>query len=493
MTLVALTIAGSDPSGGAGIQADLRTFAALGVVGVSAITALTVQNSLGVQSVHPVPADVLAAQLEAIFSDINVNAVKIGMLGGADQVRAVAAALRKYQPPNIVLDPVLASSGGVPLLDDAGRLALLTELMPLCDLVTPNLNEATALTSSTVDTIRTMEMAGERLLEMGARAILVKGGHLPGKPIDVLLIKDDKHGPYEFSEERVETEHNHGTGCLLSSFIAVYLAMNKGAPSAVFEAKLWLYYALKSPIVIGKGVGYPNILEARNAHRQDEYQQAVAKLRGVYVLTDSELFPGRTHEAIVKAALKGGASVVQLREKATPLRSQIKTAQWLFQLAQAKKAVFVVNDSVDVALASNADGVHLGPDDMAPEDARRLMGPDKIIGVSVATVEEAKAAAPYTSYFGVGAIFGSKTKLDAGEPVGVGRIQEIKAAFPLIPVVAIGGINAENIAEVAAAGADAAAVVSAVVAAPDMEAATRDLVQRFAAASSAREGGELLF
>ena len=116
MTTVALTIAGSDPSGGAGIQADLRTFAALGVVGVSAITALTVQNSLGVQSVHPVPADLLAAQLDALLSDTPVQAVKIGMLGGADQVRAVAAALRKYTPPNIVLDPVLASTGGVLLL-----------------------------------------------------------------------------------------------------------------------------------------------------------------------------------------------------------------------------------------------------------------------------------------------------------------------------------------------------------------------------------------
>ena len=176
MTVVALTIAGSDPSGGAGIQADLRTFAALGVVGVSAITALTVQNSLGVESVHPVPADVLAAQLDAIFSDIQVNAVKIGMLGGADQVRAVAAALRKYSPPNIVLDPVLASTGGVPLLDDAGRHALLTELMPLCDLITPNLDEAHVLTGSKVDNLDAMQAAGEKMLEAGARAVLVKGG-----------------------------------------------------------------------------------------------------------------------------------------------------------------------------------------------------------------------------------------------------------------------------------------------------------------------------
>ena len=481
MTVVALTIAGSDPSGGAGIQADLRTFAALGVVGVSVITALTVQNSLGVQSVHLVPADVLTAQLEAILSDTKVEAVKIGMLGGADQVRAVAAALRKYAPPNVVLDPVLASTGGVPLLDEEGRAALLTELMPLCDLITPNLSEATALTGLAADTLRTMDVAGNRLLEMGAKAVLVKGGHLTGRATDTLLVKGDRHSPYELSEKRVETEHTHGTGCLLSSGIAVYLAKNKSLPSAVFEAKLWLYYALGSPIVVGKGCGYPNALDAKNAHRRDEYKKMVAKVRGLYVLTDSELFPGRSHEAIVRAALQGGASVVQLREKATPLRVQIRTAQWLEQLAQAKRAVFIVNDSIEVALASGADGVHLGPDDMAPADARRLMGPDKLIGVSVATVDEATAAARYASYFGVGAIFGSKTKLDAGAPIGVERIREIKATFPDIPVVAIGGINADNVALVAQAGADAAAVVSAVVAASDMEAATRELVARFEA------------
>ena len=139
---VALTIAGSDPSGGAGIQADLRTFAALGVVGLSVITALTVQNSRGVQSVHPVAPDMLAAQLNAILEDTRPDAVKIGMLGGAAQVRVVADALRRFRPPNVVLDPVLASTGGVPLLDEEGRRLLLTELLPLCDLVTPNLDEA---------------------------------------------------------------------------------------------------------------------------------------------------------------------------------------------------------------------------------------------------------------------------------------------------------------------------------------------------------------
>ena len=173
--------------------------------------------------------------------------------------------------------------------------------------------------------------------------------------------------------------------------------------------------------------------------------------------------------------------MVQLRDKQLLTPQLVALVQRLGTSARQANALFIVNDRVDVALASGADGVHLGPDDMAPVDARILLGPDKLVGVSVATVEEARAAAPYASYFGVGAIFGSQTKLDAGEPIGVGRIREIKAAFPDIPVVAIGGINADNIAAVAQAGADAAAVVSAVAAAPDMEAATRELVARFAA------------
>ncbi|MDQ2798269.1 MAG: bifunctional hydroxymethylpyrimidine kinase/phosphomethylpyrimidine kinase, partial [Armatimonadota bacterium] len=236
MTTVALTIAGSDPSGGAGIQADLRTFAALGVVGVSVITALTVQNSLGVQSVHPVPADVLAAQIDAVLSDTKVQAVKIGMLGGAAQVRAVAAALRKHSPPNVVLDPVLASTSGVPLLDDEGRAALLTELMPLCDLITPNVPELGALTQLVTTLEGDRRKAVSQLQLLGAKAVLVKGGHLPKSATDRLYLA----GTYSrtLMGKRLETPHTHGTGCLLSSAIVAYLADSLPLEKATRKAKV---------------------------------------------------------------------------------------------------------------------------------------------------------------------------------------------------------------------------------------------------------------
>jgi len=482
MTTVALTIAGSDPSGGAGIQADLRTFAALGVVGVSAITALTVQNSLGVQSVHLVPADVLTAQIDSLLSDTKVQAVKIGMLGGADQVRAVAAALRKYAPPNVVLDPVLASTGGVPLLDEAGREALLTELMPLCDLITPNLEEASILTSLSVDTLKTMQAAAEHLVSLGARAALVKGGHLPDEPND-LLVDNEGHRQI-YTDRRVDTAHTHGTGCFLSSAIAAHLARHLPVDQAVTLSKNLLTRALLSPVAVGNGRGYPDVFASvRTGSRANmrTHAERMRLLQGLYVVTDPDLRPDRSAEDTTQAALNGGATIVQFRDKRRSTPQLIDLVQRLSSLAREAASLFIVNDRVDIALASGADGVHLGPDDMIPADARRLLGPDKLIGVSVATMEEAKAAAPYASYFGVGAIFGSQTKRDAGEPIGVGRIGEIKAAFPDIPIVAIGGINADNIAEVAGAGADAAAVVSAVVVAPDMEAATRDLIARFEA------------
>ena len=480
MTPVVLTIAGSDPSGGAGIQADLRTFAAVGVVGVSAITALTVQNSLGVESVHPIPADILTAQLEAIFSDVKVAAVKIGMLGGAEQVRAAAAALRKYAPPNVVLDPVLASTGGVPLLDAAGVQVLLSELMPLCDLVTPNIKEAFQLTGLPVSDKDSMCRAGENLISLGAKAALVKGGHLDGEPLDFLVYaEDDMVLLHDMPGERVNTVHTHGTGCALSAAVAAGLAKGEHIASAVMEAKFRLFYALQSPIVVGSGRGYPDMTGTLAKYHDVEYAKKLTLIRGVYVVTDRDIFPNRTHRDILRAAYAAGVTVAQLREKSLSLPVLIRAAKMLQFERTLTKQLLIVNDSVDVALAAQTDGVHLGPADMPPRYAREIMGPHQIIGVSVATLKEAQASAPYASYFGVGAIFGSQTKKDAGEAIGLGRIREIKDAFPQIPIVAIGGITLDNITQVAAAGADAAAVVSAVVAAPDMAEAVRELARRF--------------
>ena len=486
-----MTIAGSDPSGGAGIQADLRVFGALRASGLSAITGTTVQNSLGVRSVYPIPADNLYRQIEAVLEDIDVAAVKIGMLCSVDQVRSVADALRRFRPANVVLDPVLASTGGYPLLDAAGLAVLLTDLLPLCDLVTPNIPELQTITGMPIGDERERTLAAKMLLDRGAKAVLIKGGHLPGAPIDVLTsqsvteLKSAEDCWTKFVSERVATEHTHGTGCLLSSAIACYLGYGLTLEMSIQKAKTLLTRALRTPTIVGCGRGYPDVMKAVRLAVKDEDSVSSVKhearrnlLRGsLYVITDSGLRPDRKIEDIVQEALAGGARVVQLREKALGSTQLIALAKRLVELCRRHNAMLIVNDRVDVA-AADADGVHLGPDDMSPIDARRVLGPDCLIGVSTGTVAEAIACAPFASYLGVGAIFGSKTKSDAGAAIGPDRITEIRDALTdkTIPLVAIGGITADNISMVVRAGADSAAVVSAVIGAPNMRAATENLL-----------------
>jgi hydroxymethylpyrimidine kinase / phosphomethylpyrimidine kinase / thiamine-phosphate diphosphorylase len=481
MNKSALTIAGSDPSGGAGIQSDLRAFLSIGVAGLSALSAITVQNSSGVSAVHPVDASILSAQLSAILNDTEPDAVKVGMLGSADQVTAIASAIERRNLRNVVLDPVLASTGGVPFLDTAGRYLLLTTLFPICDLVTPNLAEASAITGLVVDSQESMLHAGNQLLAVGCKAVLMKGGHLNGSPTDMLIRRD--HPPMEFHAFRVETEHTHGTGCLLSSAIAAYLALGDDLPSAIMHAKQVLTAALKTPIVVGKDRGYPNPRNApchSDAANKRTHEERLEMIRGIYVVTDQASQRGRSIEDVVTAALAGGAQVVQLREKSLSTPDLICLARRVGALVHSRDKLFIVNDRVDVALASDADGVHLGPDDMHPRDARTLLGPERLVGVSTGSVAEALAAAPWVSYFGVGCIFGTQTKRDAGDAIGPQRITEIKSRVSGIPTVAIGGITEANIEQIVEAGATSAAVASAVVGAEDIESATKKLVALFA-------------
>ena len=217
----ALTIAGSDSSGGAGIQADLKTFAALGVYGTSAVTAITAQNSMGIFAVCPVAPALLTAQIDAVLDDFGADAVKIGMLGSSANVLAVAEACTRHRMKNVVLDPVLVATHGARLLDEAGVAALRDRLLPLVTIVTPNLAEAAALTGLTVRDAPEMRRAALKLCEMGARAVIVKGGHLDGAPIDVVF---DGRAFEELEGERIETRHRHGTGCTFASAVAARLA-----------------------------------------------------------------------------------------------------------------------------------------------------------------------------------------------------------------------------------------------------------------------------
>jgi len=256
MTPVALTIAGSDSGGGAGIQADLKTFAALGVYGASAITALTAQNTRGVVAIHAVPAAFVTAQIDAVLSDLAVGAVKIGMLGNADVVAAVAAALDRWNAANVVLDPVMIASSGERLLAADAVEALKRRLIPRARIVTPNLPEAAALLDTAVaaDEIA-MAAQVDRLLALGAKAVLLKGGHGAGAESVDLLSHEGRI--IRLAAPRIATRNTHGTGCTLSSAIAAGLANGKEIPRAVADAKVFVSAAIAAAdqLAVGHGGG----------------------------------------------------------------------------------------------------------------------------------------------------------------------------------------------------------------------------------------------
>lgn len=250
MTITALTVAGSDPSGGAGIQADLNTFSRLGVYGMSVIVALTAQNTIGVTGVMDVPADFVARQWDAVMSDIPANAVKTGMLGNAANVSIAAEMIEKYGVKNVVVDPVLASTSGTALLATDAIEALKQQLIPRTLLITPNANEAGILTGMDVRTQDDMEESARRLRDLGARFVLVKGGHLEGDAVDVLF---DGSAFNFFRSVRIGHTNIHGTGCVLSAAITAYLAMGNSVSESVRLGKDFITEAIATSLRIGKG------------------------------------------------------------------------------------------------------------------------------------------------------------------------------------------------------------------------------------------------
>ncbi|SEN55850.1 hydroxymethylpyrimidine kinase /phosphomethylpyrimidine kinase [Roseovarius tolerans] len=254
MIATALTIAGSDSGGGAGIQADLKTFSALGVYGTSVITAVTAQNTRAVTDVHPIPNASVAAQIAAVLGDIRVDAIKIGMLGDAALTKTVARALEGYRGP-VVLDPVMVAKSGARLLPDAARAALIAQLLPRADLLTPNLPEAAALLGcSEAMNDAEMQNQGARLRVMGAKAVLMKGGHGQGEICTDWLIADEVT---RLNARRIATRNTHGTGCTLSSAIAAGLAKGLTVSKAVEDAHGWLHRAILAAdaLEIGQGHG----------------------------------------------------------------------------------------------------------------------------------------------------------------------------------------------------------------------------------------------
>lgn len=250
---VALTIAGSDSGGGAGIQADLKTFHQFGVFGTSAITAVTAQNTHGVHAWQALPAALVSQQLDALATDLPPDAVKSGMLGSGELVETVAAGIARYTLRNYVLDPVMVATSGDRLLEAAAEALIARRLVPLAALITPNLDEARILVQDEVETPDQMERAGRALLRMGARAALVKGGHLAGDEVVDVLVTDHVR---RFAHRRIDTTSTHGTGCTLSAGIAAGLALGRPLEQAVADALDFVHRAIAAAPGLGRSGGH---------------------------------------------------------------------------------------------------------------------------------------------------------------------------------------------------------------------------------------------
>lgn len=252
-----MTIAGSDSGGGAGIQADIKALTSLGVYATSAITAITSQNTMGVRDVMPVPPEMVASQIDAIMEDIGTDGVKTGMLFSSSIIRTVAEKAVQYRWKILVVDPVMISKSGHRLLEEEAISSLKSFLIPLATILTPNIYEAEVLSGMEIRSLNDMKEAAQRISRLGANGVVIKGGHLSGDPLDLLLWNGEF---YEFRGRRVETKNTHGTGCTFASAIVAFLVKGKTAPEAVNLSKQYIERALTHPYTIGKGSGPVNPL-----------------------------------------------------------------------------------------------------------------------------------------------------------------------------------------------------------------------------------------
>lgn len=250
-----LTIAGSDSGGGAGIQADIKSFSANKTFGMSVITAVTAQNTMGVTAIHDIPVNIVEAQLDAIFTDIEVSATKIGMVSNREIIEKISEKLRFYNAKNIVVDPVMVSTTGYDLLKKEAKEALIKNLFPIAKILTPNLKEAEVICEMKIENLSDMKIASKKILTMGPEYVLIKGGHLKGNAIDLLASRDKS---VTFEKERVNSKNTHGTGCTLSSCIASNLANGQNMEKSVENAKNYITEAIKKSFDVGHGSGPVN-------------------------------------------------------------------------------------------------------------------------------------------------------------------------------------------------------------------------------------------
>ena len=467
------TIAGSDAGGGAGIQADLKTFHDFEVHGCSVITALTAQNSIAVGHIQITSQQNLAAQINALDSDLPANAIKIGMLGDTASAGSVIKYLSDYQGV-VVYDPVLTSSSGDALVEDSVLSLVRRELLPLTDLITPNRDEAAAFINRAINNHEDIIAAGESLLALGPKSVLITGGHfdaVDGRRLDYWTDGSDS---FWLSGPCIDTIHSHGSGCTLSSAIAACLAKGYSLLDALILAKAYITQGLRHSTQLGAGPGpvahgcatlkFDNLptlyrRDARPRHKPFPRCEAL----GLYPVVDSvEWF---------KKLLPLGIKTIQLRIKDVSeddAREQIKQA---VALSEEFGAQFFVNDYWQLAIECGAYGVHLGQEDLDIADIDAIAKAGLRLGISTHSYSEiARAHAIAPSYIAMGPIYDTKTKVMNFKAQGVEQLQQwVMLLKPHYRLTAIGGINMDRVPKILATGVGSCAMVTAITLADDVE------------------------
>lgn len=470
--VIAWTIAGSDSGGGAGVQADLATFHDFDVHGCSVITAITAQNSIELRACVATAVEHVGAQIAALRDDLPPAAIKLGMLANARIVDCVSAFLADYQG-FVVCDPVMrASTGGA--LQDGDVVGAIVALLPRIDLLTPNAVEAEALTGISVSAPADMELAAAKLIGMGARSVLITGGHVPavqGRCLDYWSNGDDG---FFLSGAHIDTEHSHGSGCTGSSAIAALVARGLALVDALVLARAYVGRGIREARRVGRGpgpvghAGWPEQLADWPGVSRHPGAAAACFPRcrplGFYPVVDDVSW--------IERLLPLGVATVQLRIKQAgdeaALREQVERA---VALCRTHGAQLFVNDHWQLAIACGAFGVHLGQEDLESADLAAIAAAGLRLGVSTHSAYEiARAHQLRPSYIALGPIYATSTKPMAFAPRGLGQLaQWVRLLGGEYPLTAIGGISSERVPEVLSTGVGSCAVVRAVTEADDLD------------------------
>ncbi|MEM5553136.1 thiamine phosphate synthase [Pseudoalteromonas neustonica] len=503
MKQVVWTIAGSDSGGGAGIQADIKAMQSFGVHGCTAITALTAQNSLGVEALNPISTEVIESQLLALEHDMKAAVIKIGMLANVQQIQLVSEHIKHYQstwpvPPLVVYDPVAIASSGDLLTEEDTVSAIKECLLPLVDVITPNTHETQLLTGVYLIGPSAVREAAAKLQSWGAKAVVIKGGHWDypsGYCIDYCIDgSTDGGSEYWLGNEKIQTPHSHGTGCSMASVIAACLAKQYPLKDAFILAKAYINQGLKAAVRYGEGIGpvaqtcfpenlddYPQVIEAGSwlADELDfdapnEFTMAAgfpaceSKQLGLYAVVDTVDW--------LEKCLAQGIKTVQLRMKQGTERELDDAVSAAVMLGKKYDGHVYINDHWQLAIKHGAYGVHLGQEDLLEANLVAIKEAGLRLGLSTHGFYEMLRAHNYRpSYMAFGAIYPTTTKDMTGQIQGLEKLKHFVPLMSDYPTVAIGGIDLARASEVAATGVGSVAVVRAITEASDYQQAIAEL------------------